>query len=193
MHYIPPTANDLVDVTDPVVCVLPSGSFFPIGLNHVVCTATDAAGNKASLTFTVLVCDSIAPVITQPPNVPCVEATSHTGAVVTYNAPAATDAGDANVVVTCSPASGTVFAVGTHNVVCTAADASGNRAQSVTFSVQVLCAAPSFCFGSLSLCVRVYGVFVLWLLLFDRSSLVLTLCSVCKWNKGVRPHPACDH
>jgi hypothetical protein len=137
VHYHPPTATDLVDVTDPVVCVLPSGSFFPVGVNHVVCTATDAAGNKASLTFTVQVCDSIAPVIAQPPNIPCVEATSPQGAVVTYNTPSVTDAGDSAVQATCAPASGSTFAVGAHTVVCSAVDASGNHAVSVTFTVQV--------------------------------------------------------
>jgi sugar lactone lactonase YvrE len=48
-------ATDLVDGTVPVVCVPPSGSMFPIGGTIVVCTATDHAGNQASVSFPVVV------------------------------------------------------------------------------------------------------------------------------------------
>jgi hypothetical protein len=37
------------------VCNPPSGSAFPIGTNTVVCTATDAAGNSVSCSFTITV------------------------------------------------------------------------------------------------------------------------------------------
>jgi hypothetical protein len=57
----PPNATDLVDITVPVFCVPPSGSLFPIGPTLVKCTATDAAGNAASKTFTVTVIDATPP------------------------------------------------------------------------------------------------------------------------------------
>jgi hypothetical protein len=38
-----------------VACVPASGSFFPVGANAVTCTATDAAGNATSCTFTITV------------------------------------------------------------------------------------------------------------------------------------------
>jgi HYR domain len=59
-----PNATDIVDVTVPVICVPASGSFFPLGLTTVTCTATDAHGNPASASFTVLVADTTPPVVT---------------------------------------------------------------------------------------------------------------------------------
>jgi subtilisin-like proprotein convertase family protein len=52
--YTPPTVSDnCPGVT--FVCVPPSGSTFPIGVTTVTCTATDAAGNTATCSFTVTV------------------------------------------------------------------------------------------------------------------------------------------
>ena len=47
------SATDAVDGVVPVTCVPPSGSAFPIGDTTVECTASDAAGNVASGSFTV--------------------------------------------------------------------------------------------------------------------------------------------
>jgi hypothetical protein len=44
------------DETDPaptIVCTPPSGSFFPLGITLVHCTATDASGNVSECSFTV--------------------------------------------------------------------------------------------------------------------------------------------
>ena len=49
------TATDAVDGTLIPVCTPTSGSVFPIGVTTVTCTATDAAGNGASATFTVTI------------------------------------------------------------------------------------------------------------------------------------------
>jgi hypothetical protein len=46
--------DDNVRVTD-ASCVLASGSMFPMGSTRVTCTASDAAGNRASNSFTVTV------------------------------------------------------------------------------------------------------------------------------------------
>ncbi|HEU5319466.1 MAG TPA: HYR domain-containing protein, partial [Methylomirabilota bacterium] len=49
------TATDACDSAPSVVCVPPSGSFFPRGTTTVTCTATDASGNQATCTFPVTV------------------------------------------------------------------------------------------------------------------------------------------
>ncbi len=54
--------------------------------------------------------------------------TDLTGATVNYTLPVATDTQDSAPTVTCTPASGTKFAVGSTTVNCTATDANGNTA-----------------------------------------------------------------
>jgi hypothetical protein len=49
------TASDEVDPSPTVVCVPPSGSFFPRGTTLVTCTATDASGNQSTCQFEVTV------------------------------------------------------------------------------------------------------------------------------------------
>ncbi len=49
------TVTDDVDPNPIVACAPPSGSTFPIGATTVNCTATDAAGNQATASFTVRV------------------------------------------------------------------------------------------------------------------------------------------
>ena len=48
-------AMDDVDPSPGVVCVPPSGSFFPSGTTLVTCTATDASGNQSTCEFPVTV------------------------------------------------------------------------------------------------------------------------------------------
>ncbi len=120
------TAEDLVDGPVSPVCTPASGATFALGSTTVSCTATDAAGNAASDTFPVTVVDTTPPDLTLPGPIE-VEATGPDGAVVTYAA-SATDLVDLNVVVSCLPASGSTFSLGSHQVDCTATDASGNTA-----------------------------------------------------------------
>jgi hypothetical protein len=49
------TASDCRDPSPGVVCVPPSGSFFPRGTTLVSCTATDASGNESTCQFPVTV------------------------------------------------------------------------------------------------------------------------------------------
>jgi hypothetical protein len=49
------TATDSCDPAPTVVCVPPSGSFFPRGTTVVTCTATDSAGQQSTRTFPVVV------------------------------------------------------------------------------------------------------------------------------------------
>ncbi len=66
-----------------------------------------------------------------------VEATSASGAVVTYTSPATSDAVDGAGSASCSAASGTTFALGTTQVTCTKSDAAGNAAIPTNFDVIV--------------------------------------------------------
>ncbi len=133
------SASDIVDGGVSVVCVPPSGSTFPLGENEVVCTAMDAAGNKATLTFKVTVSDTTEPMLTLPGNM-TVEATGPDGAIVSY-APTAYDLVDGDVPVICVPTSGWTFGLGSHTVACTASD-SRNNAASGSFSVDVVDTTP---------------------------------------------------
>lgn len=66
-----------------------------------------------------------------------VEATTPTGATVTYALPVATDELDTSVTVTCLPASGSAFVIGTTTVICSAIDSAGNAAVWTSFHVVV--------------------------------------------------------
>jgi Tol biopolymer transport system component len=78
--------------------------------------------------------DTTAPVLTLPANM-TVDATSPAGAVVNYTA-TATDNVDPNPAVTCAPASGATFAIGTTTVNCSATDSSTNSSHG-SFTVTV--------------------------------------------------------
>ena len=62
------TAADTDGTAVDVTCV-PAGTTFPLGTTTVECSATDAAGNTGSASFTVTVRDTTAPVITPAANV----------------------------------------------------------------------------------------------------------------------------
>jgi hypothetical protein len=118
-YAAPATAN-----CGTAMCSPASGSFFPVGATTVTC-ATDAG---PSCSFTVTVNDTQAPTINCPPNVIQPFSPGQSSAIVNYPAPTTSD-NCPNVVATCSPASGSVFPVGTTTVTCTATDATGNTAQ----------------------------------------------------------------
>jgi hypothetical protein len=110
---------------------------YPLGVTTITWTATDAAGNTASATQAVTVQDVEDPVLTLPAAT-TVDAATAAGAVVAYSASATDNSGSATV--TCAPASGSTFPVGTTTVSCTAVDAAGNEAAG-TFTVTVRGAA----------------------------------------------------
>jgi len=136
VSYSGESAVDNVDGAIAASCTPASGGTFALGPNTVTCTATDAAGNVGTATFTVTVQDTTPPTISGTPADITAEATSAGGAVVTYTNPTASDTVDPAPTVTCSPTSGTTFTITTTPVTCTATDASGNSAQS-TFNVTV--------------------------------------------------------
>ena len=106
--------------------------------NRVVYTA--ARGQHLDIylyTFTVTFPrnDTTAPTLVLPPGGITVNATSPAGAPVMYVVTARDDQ-DPAPVVTCEPASGSMFAIGSTSVSCAARDASGNQA-SATFTILV--------------------------------------------------------
>jgi large repetitive protein len=117
------TATDLVDGSVPVSCDVPSGTTFALGDTTVTCEASDSRHNFSHETLTISVVDTTAPEVTTTDTTS--EATGPTGAVVRYSA-SAEDAVDGNVGATCSPSSGSTFALGDTTVTCSATDAHGN-------------------------------------------------------------------
>ena len=131
-----PAASDAVGVTS-VSCSPVSGATFAIGSTVVTCRATDAAANVGTATFSVLVRDTIAPVIGVTTNITAAT-TSSAGTTVNYSLPPATDAVGVTSLV-CTPPSGSVFPSGTTTVTCTARDAALNTAtKTFTVTVQLL-------------------------------------------------------
>jgi probable HAF family extracellular repeat protein len=127
-------ATDVVSRSVPTVCVPDSGATFPFGATTVDCTATDTAGNSATGSFVVTVRDTTPPTLSLP-SATSVEATGATGATVSYVV-SAVDAVDGAVPVSCVPGSGTVFAIATTTVYCSAVDQHGNAVKG-SFKVTV--------------------------------------------------------
>jgi uncharacterized repeat protein (TIGR01451 family) len=125
--YTTPTATDDTNSVT-VSCDRPSGSSFPVGTTTVTCTATDAAINEASCSFTVTVTGTSCE-LSCPSNVTVNAPSGACGAIVNYTAPTATACGT----VTSTPASGTFFNVGTTTVTVTTSSGA-----SCEFTVTVL-------------------------------------------------------
>jgi hypothetical protein len=122
------SATDIVDGSVAVACS-PSGFAFPVGQTVVNCTATDSHGRTASGSFTVTVSlvDHSAPTFAGVPATIQREANGPLGSIVTYTPPTASDNLDVGpLLVTCLPAPGSTFPLGTTNVSCTATDSHGN-------------------------------------------------------------------
>ncbi|HZN93574.1 MAG TPA: HYR domain-containing protein, partial [Myxococcales bacterium] len=134
VSYTPATATDAIST--PVVShTPPSGGTFPLGSTQVTAVATDAAGNSASCTFSVIVRDTTAPQLSVPAD-QTFEATSAAGAVVSYTPATATDA-VSTPTVTHDPVSGSQFPLGPTLVQVTAVDGAGNSAAG-SFTVRVV-------------------------------------------------------
>ena len=113
---------------------VPPGNAFPVGTTTILYSGSDAARNTASAAQQVIVNDTTPPRLTPPANI-TTGATAPSGAAVTYSV-TATDAVDGTVVTSCSPASGSLFVIGTTVVSCSATDAHANRATG-SFTVTV--------------------------------------------------------
>ena len=120
----------------PVDCQPRPGSAFALGATPVACEAADAAGNVARAGFTVTVRDTTPPQLAHVPADLALTTGSAGGTPVMFPSPTANDLVDGAVPVTCDPAAGATFQLGTTSVTCSAVDARGNRA-AATFAVTV--------------------------------------------------------
>ena len=83
VNYPPATATDNIGVTSGPTCIPASGSTFPIGITIVTCTASDAAGNIGSATFTITVNNVVQDDTTRPTvSITSPAASSPAGAIV---------------------------------------------------------------------------------------------------------------
>ena len=129
------TADDANPAHPAVTCAPASGLTFGFGATTVNCSATDAAGNTASGSFTVTVQDTTPPTVIPPSNITA-EAVDGSGATVTYSGESATDTVDGTVAVSCAPDSGSLFSLGETTVTCSAVDSHSNTGTS-TFTINV--------------------------------------------------------
>jgi len=134
VNYPAASATDNVGVTS-LGYSKASGSTFPLGVTSVIVSASDAAGNTSSGSFTVTVGDTTPPALSVPGDL-TVEANSPMGAIVNYPAATATDAVGVTSI-TYSKATGTTFLLGLTTVTVTAKDAAGNTS-SGSFTVNVV-------------------------------------------------------
>jgi Ca2+-binding RTX toxin-like protein len=129
------TANDTIDGSL-TVSITGSVNTTVVGDYTLIYSATDAHGNTGSTTRLVHVVDTTAPVVTSHPSNMTVEATSASGAVVTYSG-TASDTVDGAVSVVFVAASGSTFGLGTTTVNYSATDAHGNHSNG-SFTVTVV-------------------------------------------------------
>jgi hypothetical protein len=118
------TASDLsgsVTVTQSVAVNTP----LALGARSVTITAKDPSNNQSTCTATITVLANGGPTFTVPANV-TIPATSDNGAPYSYALPLATDSTGGHPTVTCTPASGSTFPIGTTTVTCSSADRSAN-------------------------------------------------------------------
>jgi HYR domain len=115
VNYNNPTISDNCPGVGVPTCNPPSGTCFPPGTTTVNCSVTDASQNSNSCSFTVTVtpCTSI----TCPADITTTAGAAcpfNSGATVSFNPSGSAGCGT----ITCSPASGSFFPVGTTTVNC---------------------------------------------------------------------------
>ncbi|MBZ4417281.1 ELWxxDGT repeat protein [Myxococcus sp. RHSTA-1-4] len=134
VDFVLPTATDAVSASPVLSASHEPGSAFSFGSTAVTLTATDAADNRATCTFTVTVRDTTAPTVSCPADIE-VTVRRLQDARVEFTLPGATDAASTPVV-SSSVASGSLFEPGRTPVEVTATDAAGNTSR-CTFHVTV--------------------------------------------------------
>ena len=123
------TARDRVDGRTTVQCSPESGAAYRLGPTMVRCSARDSHGNNASKSFVVDLkrLPAGSPIFSLPGNRNA-EATGPTGATVTYSV-SAKDRDGRSLSVNCLPRSGSLFAIGTQRVTCSASVPGGETKQ----------------------------------------------------------------
>jgi N-acetylneuraminic acid mutarotase len=104
------------------------------GVLYAVGGSNNAGVLATNEAFTPATPDVEPPTLTLPPSF-TVNATSPSGAIVSFTASATDNSGSATV--SCNPPSGSIFAIGVTTTTCSATDASGNRTAG-SFTVTVL-------------------------------------------------------
>jgi hypothetical protein len=135
--YATPVASDNCPGAS-VVCVPASGASFPLGDTVVTCTATDAAGNTGTCSFTVTVSAG-----TTPPTIACptdISTNTAPGICTRTLAFAPTATGSPTPVIVCKIGSSAVtspyaFPTGATTVTCTATNSAGTASCSFTVTV----------------------------------------------------------
>ncbi|XP_070549855.1 hyalin-like [Ptychodera flava] len=120
------SATDNSGETPSVTCDPPSNSTFLDGINVVTCSATDSSGNTGACNFTIKVQDTIAAVLTCPPDMQVEYDYGNTTSVVSFSGASAMDNSGQTLPVTCDPPSNSTFGDGENVVTCSATDGSGN-------------------------------------------------------------------
>ncbi|WP_432412021.1 BspA family leucine-rich repeat surface protein [Rasiella sp. SM2506] len=134
VSWTPPLQTDNCNAT--LITTHNPGEVFAAGVTTVIYTATDAAGNADTCSFTVTITENEAPVISNcPANISVPNQAGDCGTLVSFTPPSQTDNCGANLTSTHLP--GDYFPVGTTTVHYTATDTSGNTA-TCSFVVTVL-------------------------------------------------------
>lgn len=123
----------------PITCNPALNSTFPIGTTLVTCQVTDSddVTSTVSATFHVTVNDTDLGLSGVPADI-TVPSSGPSSAVVSYTAPSAVDEDSTTPTVSCSPASGSTFPIGTTTVTCSVTDGDDMpRSVSATFRVTV--------------------------------------------------------
>ena len=124
-----------MDQVSGVITPIPSNNGpFTVGVYNIIWSATDTANNTGTASQTVTITDTTAPSLNLPADI-SQGAASAAGAIVNYSA-SANDIAEGSIVVSCLPASGSMFTIGTTAVNCSATDSSNNSA-SASFNVTV--------------------------------------------------------
>jgi hypothetical protein len=134
-YATPVGADNCAGATTTQTAGLASGSFFPVGTTTNTFRVTDASGNSTLCTFTVRVNDTQSPTLTCPANMTVSTPIGSCTAIVNYT-PTATDNCTGAISIVSTPASGSVFNLGTSTVTVVATDAAGNSS-TCSFTVTV--------------------------------------------------------
>lgn len=121
---------------------VPSGNVFPVGTTTITYTATDAVGNTRTATQTVTVIDNTPPTVTAPAPI-TVSANNSCQSTIPNVVPNTSASDNCSVIVTQSPAAGTLVGLGTHTITVTAKDPAGNIATTTTSFVVVDATPPN--------------------------------------------------
>jgi len=124
--FTPPIVSDDVDPAPRVSLSASPGATFPLGTTPVVCWRRTRAGTRLSSRSSFTSSTRTPPVMSATPDIHK-NTLRPDGDFVAYATPTASDVCDANPAVSCTPASGSFFFLGTTVVTCRATDASGIR------------------------------------------------------------------